>query len=292
MDISTFMVTVFYHTDNWMKGKAVRQRGPQPSLTDSEVLTMEIVGEFLSLDEDRAIYDYFQRHWADWFPAIRQVHRTTFARQAANLWKVKEQLWQYLLSQIDYDPYVSLVDSFPVPVCRFARAYRCRVFRAEAAYGYDELSKQTFYGFRAHVRVCWPGVIVGVELTAANIHDLNALQDLTDQLGGWLLADRNYWSPVRCEMLAEQNLSLLTPYKSSKREKHTWPLWLVQARRRIETVFSQLVGRFQAKTVWARDLWHLQSRWLRKILAHTFAVFLAQREALDSPLQFAQLLSP
>lgn len=291
MDISTFMVTVFYHTDNWMKGKSVRQRGPQPTLTDSEVLTMEIVGEFLGLDEDQAIYDYFQRHWADWFPGIRQVHRTTFARQAANLWKVKEHLWQYLLSLIDYDPYVSLVDSFPVPVCRFARAYRCRVFRAEAAYGYDELTKQTFYGFRAHVRVCWPGVIVGLELTPANIHDLKALEDLTDEVQGWLVADRNYWSPSRTETLAAQGLTLLTPYKSSKREKRAWPLWLVQTRRRIETVFSQLVGRFQTKTVWARDVWHLQSRWLRKILAHTFAVFLSQQEALDSSLRFAQLLS-
>ena len=27
---------------------------------------------------------------------------------------------------------------------------------------------------------------------------------------------------------------------------------------RIETVFSRLVERFQAKQVWARDIWHLQ----------------------------------
>ena len=65
MDIITFMVTVFYYTDNWLAGKQVRQRGPKPSLSDSEVLTMEIVGEFLSLDEDQAIYCYFQRHWTD-----------------------------------------------------------------------------------------------------------------------------------------------------------------------------------------------------------------------------------
>lgn len=291
MDIITFMVTVFYYTDNWLEGKQLRQRGPQPTLSDSEVLTMEIVGEFLGLDEDQAIYRYFQRHWADWFPAMRWVHRTTFARQAANLWQVKEQLWQYVLSQIEYDPQMALVDSFPIPICRFARAYRCRLFQAEAAYGYDELAKQTFYGFRAHVRVCWPGVIVGLELTSANTPDLKALQDLTEGTQGWVLGDRNYWSPTTTQVLTEQNLCLLAPYKSSKREKHSWPWWLVQTRRRIETVFSQLVGRFQAKTVLARDLWHLCSRCLRKILAHTFAVFLAQREGLHSPLQFALLVT-
>jgi hypothetical protein len=291
MDIITFMVTVFYYTDNWLAGKQVRQRGPQPSLSDSEVLTMEIVGEFLGLDEDQSIYRYFQRHWADWFPAIRHIHRTTFVRQAANLWKVKEQLWQQVLSQIEYDPQVAIVDSFPVPVCRFARAYRCRLFQAQATYGYDDLAKQTFYGFRAHVRVCWPGVIVGLELTPAHTHDVKALLDLTEGTQGWVLGDRNYWSPVTTEMLTSQNLCLLAPRKSRQHEPHPWPIRLIQIRRRIETVFSQLVGRFQAKTVWARDFWHLGSRWLRKILAHSFAVFLAQREGLHSPLQFAQLLT-
>lgn len=291
MDIITFMVTVFYYTDNWLADKQLRQRGPRPSLSDSEVLTMEIVGEFLGLDEDQAIYRYFQRHWADWFPAMRQVHRTTFARQAANLWKVKEQLWQYVLSQIEYDPQVAIVDSFPVPVCRFARAYRCRLFQTQAAYGYDDLAKQTYYGFRAHVRVCWPGVIVGLELTPANIHDVTALLDLTEGTQGWVLGDRNYWSPTTAALLTRQNLTLLAPHKSSKRQPHPWPWRLIQIRRRIETVFSQLVGRFQAKTVWARDLWHFCSRWLRKILAHSFALFLAQREGLHSPLQFAQLLT-
>ena len=291
MDIITFVVTVFYYTDNWLKGKQVRQRGPQPTLSDSEVLTMEIVGEFLGLDNDQALYRYFQNHWADWFPAIRQLHRTTFTRQAANLWGVKQQLWQYVLSQIVYDKHLSMVDSFPVPVCRFARAYRCRLFRGEATYGYDELAKQTFYGFRAHVRVCWPGVIVGLELMPANLPDLKALEDLTEAAQGWVLGDRNYWSPTMTERLAEQDLCLLAPYKSSKRERLRWPLWLVQTRRRIETVFSQMVGRFHAKSTWARDRWHLRSRWLRKILSHTFAFWFAQLQGLDSPLQFAQLVS-
>ena len=44
-------------------------------------------------------------------------------------------------------------------------------------------------------------------------------------------------------------------------------------RYRIETVFGQLVERFHAKRVWARDLWHLTSRWMRKLLSHTLAVF-------------------
>src|SRR3712207_3438639 len=78
----------------------------------------------------------------------------------ANLWAMKRKLWRELLSRINFDPEVSLGDSFPLPVCRFARAYRCRVLAEESAFGYDEMSKQTFYGLRAHLHVAWPGVIV------------------------------------------------------------------------------------------------------------------------------------
>ena len=47
MDLSTFIVTVFCLTDDWLEGQEnLRQRGPKPKLSDSEVLTMEIVGRW------------------------------------------------------------------------------------------------------------------------------------------------------------------------------------------------------------------------------------------------------
>jgi hypothetical protein len=160
VDLNTFIVAVFYEVDNWLAGqnKKLRRRGPEPTLSDSEVLTMEIVGEFLGIDDENGLYAYFRRHYAEWFPALWEVHRTTFTRQMANLWVAKERLWRELLGRIDFDPAISLVDSFPVPTCRFARAYRCRLLPEESAFGYDEMNKQTFYGLRAHLRLCWPGV--------------------------------------------------------------------------------------------------------------------------------------
>lgn len=291
MDVTTFMITVYCFIDDWLKDKRIRQRGPRPTLSDSEVLTMEVVGEFLGIDDEMALYRYFRRHWTAWFPQLRTVDRTTYTRQMANLWRVKEALWQAVLQQVTYDPQLAFVDSFPVPVCRFARAYRCRKLRELAAFGYDELAKQTFYGLRAHVRVCYPGVIVALELTPANVHDMAAVEDLTEQFTGVLLGDRNYWSPKLTARLQAQDIRLSAPYKSSRRQRQPYPYWLTNLRRRIETVFGQLVGRFHAKQVWARDVWHLSSRWLRKILSHTFAVYCCQQQQLDSPLAFDRLLS-
>jgi len=61
-------------------------------------------------------------------------------------------------------------------------------------------------------------------------------------------------------------------------------------RRRIETVISQLVERYNAKKVWARDRWHLTTRFLRKVLSHTMAAHFCQQVGL-SPLRFAELLT-
>jgi hypothetical protein len=60
------------------QSEKLRGRGPEPTLSDSEVLTMEIVGEFLGIDDENGLYAYFRRHYAEWFPALREVHRTTF----------------------------------------------------------------------------------------------------------------------------------------------------------------------------------------------------------------------
>jgi hypothetical protein len=39
---------------------------------------MEIIGEFLGIDTDKGLSLFFRRHYGSWFPAMRQVHRTTF----------------------------------------------------------------------------------------------------------------------------------------------------------------------------------------------------------------------
>ncbi len=133
---------------------------------------------------------------------------------------------------------------------------------------------------------------MGVDLAPADAHELRLAEELLQETKGWALGDRNYWSPELTQRLEDKGLCLLAPYKSKKREGTPWPRWLVQKRRRIETVISQLVERYGAKKVWARDRWHLTSRWLRKILSHTVSFYFCQaEEGCSSPLRFSELLA-
>ena len=268
----------------------LRARGAAPTLSDAEVLTIEVVGELLALDEDPELFEDFRRHYAHFFPNLRRVHRTTFTRQAANLWKAKERLWQGVLTQTPHDPGFALADSFPLPACLFARDHRCRRCKGEAAFGKDTLLKQTFYGFRVHARVCWPGVITRLSVTPANAHELSVVPELTECTSGLLVGDRNYHSPKTKEELAGWGVELLAPYSSKKRDPDPKRSALLSRfRYRIDTVFSQLVGRYCIKRVWARDLWHLMSRLLRKVLSHTVAFLLNHRTG-NQPLRLSKLL--
>jgi len=297
MSLDEFIITCFCLIDDALPiitgGKRLRQAGPQPKVSDSEVITMEVVGTYLGLTQDKALFEYFRRHYSHFFPALMHVNRTTFVRQTANLWAVKERLWMWVRDeQLSYDPETAIVDSFALPVCHFARAKRSKLFRGEAAYGWDHTHKQAFYGFRVHARVALPGVMTRVGMTPGNTAEGEVVLDLSEGTHGLLLGDRNYWLPDLKVVLKGLGIGLQTPFKkaSSPLARRYHSRVLTRVRYRIETVFSQFIGRIGVRHVWARDLWHLRNRLLRGMLMHTLGILFNQFEGHD-PLQLAALVA-
>jgi len=276
-----------------LKSQRLRERGVAPRLSDSEVITMELAGTYLGYSQDKVLFEYFQVHWNHFFPGLLAVDRSTFVRQAANLWAIKERLWCLIRETLlSYDPSTAIIDSFSLPVCQFARAPRCSRFRGEANFGKDHSIRQTFYGFRIHARVAWPGVITHVYLAAASLHEGEpASDDLTAGTHGLLLGDRNDWVPDLKAHLRQRSFVLLTPFRTAKHAPpHSWSPVLGRVRYRIETVFGQLVDRCGVKRVWVRDLWHLRNRLLRMVLMHTITVLFNIQYEYE-PLQLAQLVA-
>lgn len=285
MNLDDFIITCFCLIDEMLpcitKGRAVRTRGPQPTLADSEVITIEVIGSYLGINQDKQLFETFRRHWSHFFPGLRRLHRTTFVRQAANLWAIKEQLWCWLRDElICYDPLLSIVDSMPLPVCRFARAPWCVRFRGMASYGKDHADRQTFYGFRLHAQLSWPGVLTRAYLAPANESDGEIAPVLLQGVTGVVLGDRSYWLPDLQAFLRTKGIVLQAPFRkahSPQAAAYNSPV-LGRVRYRIDTVFGQLTDRFEVKRVWARDLWHLRNRLLRSFLMHTVGFFFNQQD--------------
>lgn len=75
MPLENFIITVFCLVDGELKKKVgatrLRKRGFEPKLSDSEIITMEIVAEFLGIDTDNRLGNIltiigriFSRSWA------------------------------------------------------------------------------------------------------------------------------------------------------------------------------------------------------------------------------------
>jgi len=71
--------------------------------------------------------------------------------------------------------------------------------------------KQTFYGFRLHARVCWPGVLRRLCLAPANRLDPDVAPSLTQHLQGVAVGDRLFWRPRWPAELRRSGLLLLAP---------------------------------------------------------------------------------
>jgi hypothetical protein len=251
---------------------------------------MEVVGEYLGLDTDKGIWAYFCHHWRGWFPGLGS--RGNFAKQAASLWRVKQCIQTRLAARLGaFSDTIHVVDGFPVPVCLFPRAHDCKRFQGEASYGYCASKDQMYYGFHGHLLISFSGVICDLSLTGASVDEREALWELIGTIYGLLIGDKGYIDKRLKEELAAKGIHLETPLRANMKDSRDprFVRLLTSTRRLIETVIGQLAERLHIEKVWARDLWHLTSRVARKILAHTFGIFL-NRQLGREPLQFDGLI--
>lgn len=284
MDRDTFIMTVYCLVDEECKKLRavyrVRHAGFTPALSDVEVLTMEICGEYFTLQTDKDLFSYFAQHSRHFFPALSE--RSVCVRQAANLWQFKVALHRRLtlVSGQAHDP-VQPIDTLPLPVCTYTRARRDHCCAGGADYGYCDAKDLHYYGFKLGLRMSRCGMIIHCPLLAARPHDINHLEMLIEDFRGIAPADKGFIALQLQQYLAEeQGVSVVTPRKKNMQTSLS-PAPLVKTcarwRKLIETVGSHLTERFGVGRIRVHDVWHDQHRLMRKVLAHTVAVFLNLR---------------
>jgi len=280
MDRDTFIITVFSLVSELYPQvtarRAVRRGGFAPALSDEEVITIEICGEYFKHQTDKDLYDYFAAHYRHFFPHL--PNRSLFVRQAANLWQVKTAIWHLLVERIGQrtSP-VQVIDTLPLPVCTYTRAPRDRCFKTLADYGHCAAKKMDYYGFKLGLRVSSIGIITHFPLLNARAHDVNHTNALVEGFSGLCPADKGFIDPFRQPLLLNRyGVKMVTPAKSNMIEEHPRSLrkFCSRIRKIVETVGSHLTERFGIDAIRVHDLWHFQHRLIRKVLSHTVMVFL------------------
>lgn len=275
MPVEDFIIFVFCYVDDQLKklNLKLRSRGFSPAFSDSEVITIEVVGAFIGQERDKDLWQFFSTGWRHFFPLLPS--RTTFVRQAANLWKVKQLLQQMLTEEVGPDN-VHIIDGFPLEVRHIKRAYRGACFKGEASFGRSFSRRQLYFGFKGHILVTMTGVIKNFILAPAHIEEHQVLEELTNKITGLLLGDKGYVGEKYRQRLLSRGIFLQTPLKKNMKDER--PACFVKkikrARKIVETVIDQLIYRFKARCIWARDQWHLVNRLSRQLLAHTLGVLL------------------
>jgi len=280
MDRAEFIITVYcvvceqycmIHSQS-----PVRRGGFAPALSDEEVITMEICGEYFKLATDKDLFAYFRTHYAHFFPQLRE--RTLFVRQAANRWRVKTLIQQHLtVVSGQAEARVQIIDTLPLPVCSYTRSGRDRCFPTLADYGHCAAKKLDYYGFKLGLRITRCDMIIHYPLLPTRPHDIRFWTT-------WSTTSRASCPPTKALSTRfarhcwpnDMLIVVITPPRRGRTPPHSPALlkFCAWIRKEVETVGAQLTERFAVARIRVHDMWHFHHRLIRKILAHTVGVFL------------------
>jgi len=273
-----------------------KRPGPVPDCSDSELLTMALVGECRGWDVETEMLSYWQEH-RDLFPHLPSQSR--FNRRRRNLMLAFNLIRRAVLQTLDvaHDPQCVL-DSLPVPVVQFYlvpgstgdwQAY-------EATYGKVPSKEVTIFGYKLHLLITLGGVILDFELAPAHATDLEVgFEMLMEHTDLDVLGDKAYISAEKAADLWQQNRLRLRTLPRRNQKQQRSPYWkrLHNAMRQIiETVNGQLSEQFNIEQNHAHTFWGLCTRLYTKLTAHTLCIYLNRLLGKPDFLQIKSLAFP
>jgi hypothetical protein len=279
-DFADFCTWMFVIIDDIMKQLETftRRPGPTPICSDSELITMAIVGECKGWDVEIELLSEW-KNYPHLFPNVPTQSR--FNRRRRNLMQIINIIRQTVLKMLDIsqDKYC-VIDSLPIPVVQFYlvpgstgdwKAYQAR-------YGRVKSKKETIFGYKLHLLVTMGGLILDFELASANAPDLDiGIELLSEHTDVEVLGDKGYISAEKAKKLWDANRVRLRtlPRRNQKNQLPASLMKLYNAFRQIiETVNGQLSEQFNIEKNHAHTFWGLCARLYTKLTAHTLSIYI------------------
>lgn len=258
----------------------VKRPGPSPRFSDSELICLHLVGQMM-YDSQLAWYNYVAKNYLHLFPDLLEASR--YHRRCKALQKLIEIIREHLLifMQTHLQSW-HVMDSMPIPVCKYSRAGRNKRFAYQlevehsSLYGHCASQKQDIYGFKLHLMVTAQGIPVHYLLAPSAHHDVTIAPELLESYRENILVlfDKGYVGlPKR--MIHPENYQLVIQQRDNQKENtKAEKMLLAQFRKTIETTNSILTEQFNIQYTRAKTAWGLKDKIIAKITACTYLIFL------------------
>ena len=248
------------------------RRGVVPRFSDLEVIALSLTAEKFSVDSESYLFSLLEEYKSDIPNLISRRQFNDRRKFTANLC---EQIRKNIALAIDAGEDMFCVDSKPVPVCRIARAKRCKLgkndFETAPNYGFCAAQNTYYYGYKLHALCGLKGVIHSYDLSKASVDDRYWLQDLKyEYQQSTIIGDKGYLkASLQLNLFETAQIHLEVPYRlNQKNWKPTFKPF-AKARKRVETLFSQLDDQFMVCRNYAKQQVGLFARIISKVSALT-----------------------
>jgi hypothetical protein len=240
-----------------------------PKLTDKELIALTLAAECLSIDSERFLFKRLPNS------LNAKIERSVYNRRKRHLAFKIEQIRQRIASEIEFNASHHIVDSMPLEVCKLSRSKRSRICRESDQvfpdYGYCAAQKTHYFGYKLHAVCTTDGVFKAFDITPSSVHDIHYLDDIQTQFANCvLIGDKGYLSQDRQQDLFANNaIKLATPMRRNQVDFQPFNPALRRARKRIETLYSQLCDQFMIRRNYAKSFNGFATRIISKITALT-----------------------
>jgi len=200
-DFCTWMYAI--NDDIWQPIAPLFKRpGPEPECSDSELITMAIVGEGRGWDVETEMLSYWQEH-RYLFPNIPWQSR--FNRRRRNLMLAFNLIRRNVLQMLDLaHERQAVIDSLPIPVMQFYLVPGSTGdWKAHGAiYGKVPSRNETIFGDKLHLLITIGGLILDFELAPAHATDLEVgFEMLVEHTDLDVFGDKGYISAEQAAFL-------------------------------------------------------------------------------------------
>ena len=253
------------------------RRGVVPKFSDLEVIALSLTAETESIDSESRLFSMLNGQMVHIPNLISRRQYNDRRKYTAGLC---EDIRKRMVAAIDGGEDYFCIDSKPIEVCRLSRGKRCKMGKATPDmapnFGYCASQGVYYYGYKLHALTGLSGVVHSYDLSKASVHDLHYLNDIKPLYHDCsIFGDKGYISEsVQLDLFETANIRLECPYRLNQKAWQPIFIPFARARKRVETVFSQLCDQYMVVRNYAKQTDGLFARIIGKISALTVAQYI------------------